>query len=246
MPLELKYLPLIESSLIPYIKSHMGATGLWQFMYETGKEYGLKTNTIYDERCDANKSTEAACTYLRSLYERYDNWLLALSAYNCGPGNVNKAIQRAGTKNYFQVAQYLPEETQLYVPKFITYSYIFNYSGKLNVPCFSDDFFYTDTIIVKEDISLQFISDMIKVEYSQLRYYNSVYTSGIVPEGYPVYIPSTKISEYLRIFEKREGVEQDGIKTEIPELIEPEQTPQSQEQEQTNPDENMFNTIKPE
>ena len=129
LPLELRMLPVVESALSPTARSRAGATGLWQFMYSTGKVYGLEITTFVDMRCDPVASTRAACRYLRDLYKMYGDWTLALAAYNCGPGNVNKAFKRAGdkAKNYWDIYPYLPTETRNYVPSFIAATYAYNY-----------------------------------------------------------------------------------------------------------------------
>lgn len=134
LPLELKYLAMVESALNPTAGSKAGAKGLWQFMLGTGKDYNLKVNTLVDERFDPLKETEAACQYLQSLYARYEDWFLVLAAYNCGPGNVNKAIMKArGVQNYWAIWPYLPKETRGYVPAFIAVAYVMNYATEHNI-----------------------------------------------------------------------------------------------------------------
>jgi len=131
IPLELKYLPVIESALNPKAKSRAGAVGLWQFMYKTGLGMGLEINSYVDERMDPEKSTDAACRYLKSLHAMYDNWTLALAAYNAGPGTINNAIRRSGGKtNYWELYPYLPNETRNYVPGFTAIVYLFTYADK--------------------------------------------------------------------------------------------------------------------
>ena len=131
LPLEFKYLAIVESALNPIAVSKMGATGLWQFMYNTGKMYNLKINSYYDERRDPIKSTHAACRYFKDMYKIYGDWLLVIAAYNCGPGNVNKAIRRSGGKrNFWEIAKYLPSETRGYVPAFIAITYVMHYANE--------------------------------------------------------------------------------------------------------------------
>lgn len=130
MPIELKYLPVVESALNPHARSRVGATGLWQFMLSTGRLYGLNVNSYVDERKDPYKSTEAALRYLKRSYEEFGDWLLAIASYNCGPGNVRKAIRRSGGKRTFwEIRPYLPRETRGYVPAFIAVNYAFNYAS---------------------------------------------------------------------------------------------------------------------
>jgi membrane-bound lytic murein transglycosylase D len=134
LPLELKYLPVIESALNPKAVSRVGATGLWQFMLSTGKRYGLEVNTLYDERRDPVKASYAAAHYLRDLYKIFDDWNLVIAAYNCGPAKVNKAIHRAkGETDYWKIYPYLPKETRGYVPAFIAANYIMNYYCDHNI-----------------------------------------------------------------------------------------------------------------
>ena len=152
MPLELKYLPVIESALNPVARSRAGACGLWQFMYPTGKMYKLEINSFIDERFDPVKSTQAAVRYLNDLYSIYEDWILVIAAYNCGPGNVNKAIRRSGgKKNYWDIYYHLPKETRGYVPAFIAAIYAFNYSKEHNIyPIESTLPPICDTIVVED------------------------------------------------------------------------------------------------
>ncbi|MBK6410241.1 MAG: lytic transglycosylase domain-containing protein [Flavobacteriales bacterium] len=134
LPQELKYLAVVESALYPGARSRAAAVGLWQFIIGTGKLYGLRVDSYVDERCDVYKSTDAACRYLRDLHEAFGDWELALAAYNCGPGNVNKAVRRAGgTMDYWKIYDHLPRETRGYVPAFIAVNYIFNHASDHNI-----------------------------------------------------------------------------------------------------------------
>tara|TARA_R110002094_G_scaffold120734_2_gene115582 strand:+ start:1745 stop:2695 length:951 start_codon:yes stop_codon:yes gene_type:complete len=158
IPLELKYLAIVESALNPVARSRVGATGLWQFMYATGKLNDLNVSSYIDERSDPLKSTEAACKYLSQLYRIFGDWNLVLAAYNSGPGNVSKAIRRSGGRtNYWEIRPYLPRETAGYVPAFIAVNYIMNHSSDhfIYPKEIKDSYFNTDTISVKEQISLE-------------------------------------------------------------------------------------------
>lgn len=184
MPLELKYLAVVESALNPLAKSRVGARGLWQFMYETGKIMGLQANSYVDERSDPQKSTEAACQYMMRLYKMFGDWNLVLAAYNSGPGNVNKAIRRSGgKKNYWQLRPFLPKETAGYVPAFIAAVYTMTYAKehnlypKLEIPNFYD----VDTVLVREQISFEQLSKWIGVDAELVAFLNPSYKFGIIP-----------------------------------------------------------------
>ncbi|MCX2718525.1 LysM peptidoglycan-binding domain-containing protein [Lentiprolixibacter aurantiacus] len=185
IPLEIKYLSIVESALNPRAKSRVGATGLWQFMYGTGRIYGLDVNSYVDERSDPIKSTEAACQYLSKLYSIFNDWDLALAAYNSGPGNVNKAIRRSGGyENYWNLRRYLPRETAGYVPAFIATFYLIEYAeeygiqGK-NVP---RPYFETDTVSVKNLITFEQISKWSGVGLEELKLLNPAYKLNIIPK----------------------------------------------------------------
>ena len=183
VPLELKYLPVIESALNPRAVSRVGATGLWQFMLATGKRYGLKVNTLVDERRDPVKSSYAAAHYLSDLYKIYGDWNLVIAAYNCGPGNINKAIHRAnGSTDYWQIYPYLPAETRGYVPAFIAANYIMNYYCEHNIcPMRSRLPDRTDTVVVNKNIHLQQIANVCGIDIEELRTLNHSYRHDIVP-----------------------------------------------------------------
>lgn len=175
MPIELKYLPVVESALNPHARSRVGATGLWQFMLSTGRLYGLNVNSYVDERKDPYKSTEAALRYLKRSYDEFGDWLLAIASYNCGPGNVRKAIRRSGGKRTFwEIRPYLPRETRGYVPAFIAVNYAFNYASSHNIyPVYVDFKMREDTLVVRNlDITLQEIATMTRTDVNVLRYLN--------------------------------------------------------------------------
>lgn len=183
LPLELKYLPIIESSLDPNAVSRAGAAGLWQFMSSTGKLYGLETNTLVDERRDPIKSTWAAARYLKDLYDIYHDWTLVIAAYNSGPGNINKAISRAGGKrDYWEIYNYLKKETQGYVPSFIAANYVMNYYCKHNIcPKEATLPVATDTIQVSQRIHLQQIAEVCNVDLDILKSLNPQFRQSIIP-----------------------------------------------------------------
>lgn len=183
VPLELKYLPVIESALNPNAVSHVGATGLWQFMIATGKRYGLEINSLVDDRRDPIKSSWAAARYLRDLYNIYKDWSLVIAAYNCGPGNVNKAIHRAGgVQDYWQIYPYLPHETRGYVPAFIAANYIMNYYCEHGIqPMQATLPIGTDTIVVNKDLHLQQVADLCNLPLDEVKALNPQYRHNLVP-----------------------------------------------------------------
>ncbi len=184
IPMEIKYLAVVESALKPTARSRAGAKGLWQFMYHTGKEYGLKINSYIDERTDPIKATEAACKYLKKLYDRFGDWDLALAAYNAGPGNVSKAIRRSGGKrNYWNIRQYLPAETRGYVPAFYTTLYLFEYgaSHQIYPKNVRISYFDTDTIHIKQRLTFTQIEKRVGINNELLTSLNPQYKLGIIP-----------------------------------------------------------------
>ncbi len=184
LPLELKYLAICESALNPMAKSHAGAMGLWQFMYPTGKMYGLKVSSYVDERCDPYKSTEAACQYFKYLYTLFGDWQMVLAAYNGGPGTVNKAIRRSGgKKTYWEIRPFLPTETQGYVPAFIAVNYVMNYTAEHNLYSATPKktFLDVDTISIKKQISFSQISAVLGIPEDELQYLNPSYRKGVIP-----------------------------------------------------------------
>lgn len=183
LPLELKYLPIIESALNTTIVSRMGAAGLWQFMVTTGRNYGLEVNSLVDERLDPIKSTHAAVKFLADLYNIYEDWHLVIAAYNCGPGNVNKAIRRAGGKrDYWDIYPYLPRETRGYVPIFIAANYAMNYAEEHNIcPTRAEMPVLTDTIIVNKRVHLEQIATILNLPVEEVRLLNPQYRKDIIP-----------------------------------------------------------------
>jgi membrane-bound lytic murein transglycosylase D len=203
MPLELKYLPVIESALNPKATSRVGAGGLWQFMYGTGKQMGLEISSFVDERRDPVKSTDAAIRYLKYLYNTYDDWYLAIAAYNYGPGNVNRAIRRSGNKrNYWEIYFNLPRETRAYVPAFIAAAYVMNYYREHNLRARLPDIpFQTDTLFVHDYLHFEQLEATLDMEKEQLRSLNPMYRRDIIPakadKPYALTLPSQKVLEFL-------------------------------------------------
>ena len=183
LPLELKYLPVIESALEPKAKSSAGAVGLWQFMLATGKRYDLKVNSLIDERQDPYKSSWAAARYLRDLYKIYRDWNLVIAAYNCGPTNVNKAIHRAnGVRDYWTIYPYLPSETRGYVPAFIAANYIMNYYCEHNMcPMKTKIPITTDTVTIMRDLHMQLVAELCNIDVEAIQALNPQYRTQLIP-----------------------------------------------------------------
>jgi membrane-bound lytic murein transglycosylase D len=183
LPDELKYMAIIESALNPNAVSRVGATGMWQFMYSTGRQYGLTINSVVDERRDPLKATHAAARFMKDLYRIYNDWALVIAAYNCGPGNVNKAIRRSGNKkDYWEIYYRLPRETRGYIPMYIAAAYAVNYYPEhfiepmpLNIPV------ATDTIMISTNIHLSQISEVMRIPLGELRALNPQYRTGLIP-----------------------------------------------------------------
>ncbi|WP_196885645.1 lytic transglycosylase domain-containing protein [Aureivirga sp. CE67] len=204
LPLEIKYLAIVESALQPRIKSWAGAKGLWQFMYQTGKQYDLKVSSYVDERSDPIRATEAACQYLEDLYKIFGEWDLALAAYNSGPGNVTKAIRRSGGhRNYWNIRNYLPRETAGYVPAFYATLYLFEYKEEHDLFAASNKvaFFETDTVQVKRFISFEQIEKKVDVDIDLIRYLNPQYRLEIIPyvkdKEYVLTLPKDAIARFV-------------------------------------------------
>jgi len=202
LPLELKYLPVIESALNPNAVSRVGATGLWQFMLATGKQYGLEVNTLYDERRDPLKSSNAAAHYLSDLYKIFGDWNLVIAAYNCGPENINKAIHRAGgSKDYWEIYPYLPRETRGYVPAFIAANYVMNYYCEHNIcPMRTQLPAKTDTVMVSRDVHFEQIAQVLSMPVSQLQELNPQYRKNIINVGtkpMDLRLPSNLITAFI-------------------------------------------------
>lgn len=205
VPCELKYLVVIESALNPQAVSRAGATGLWQFMYATGRMYDLRVNSIVDDRRDPIKATEAAAKYLRDLHKIYDDWTLAIAAYNCGPGNINKAMRRSGRKTFWEIYDYLPRETRGYVPAYIAAAYVMNFHNehgisptKLTKPLT----LISDTIMLKKDLYFGQIAEVMKIPIEQLKELNPQYKTEFLPgeQGkYSLKLPYRYINDFIAL-----------------------------------------------
>ena len=204
IPLEMKYLAIVESALRPRAKSRVGATGLWQFMFTTGKMFDLEVNSYVDDRMDPIAATEAACAYLSQLYRIHDDWDLALASYNSGPGNVSKAIRRSGGyKNYWNIRQNLPRETAGYVPAFLATMYLFEYAEEHGyrpekAPV---NYFATDTIQVKQTIALDQVASIVGVPLEIVQFLNPQYKLDIIPvikgKTYYVRLPIENVGKFV-------------------------------------------------
>ncbi|WP_423130540.1 lytic transglycosylase domain-containing protein [Gaoshiqia sp. Z1-71] len=203
MPMELKYLPIIESALNPVARSRANAVGLWQFMYGTGRMYKLEIGTFIDERRDPEKSSEAAVKYLKDLYKIYNNWHLVIAAYNCGPGNVNKAIRRSGgARDYWTIYYNLPRETRGYVPAFIAAAYVMNHYQQHGLqPRYPDFPIATDTLHVTDYLHFNQVASILEVPVEALQSLNPQYRMNIIParanKPYTLRIPVEKVSTYI-------------------------------------------------
>jgi len=204
VPLELKYLAIVESALNAKARSRVGAGGLWQFMYYTGKVYGLEVTSFVDDRNDPLKSTVAACRHFNDLYNMYHDWLLVLAAYNSGPGNVNKAIRRSGGKmTFWEIMPYLPRETRDYVPAFIAVNYVMAYSNEHNIYPVMPKILYheTDTVAVRQPLTLSILSEKLKLNITDLEFLNPTFRTGFIPAtpANPFYIrlPQKSIADFI-------------------------------------------------
>lgn len=228
LPLELKYLPVIESALRPTATSRMGAAGLWQFMIATGKRYGLEVNTLVDERRDPVKSSEAAAHYLSDLYAQFGDWGLAIAAYNCGEGNIQKAILRNGKGegvDYWDVYHRLPHETRGYVPAFIAANYIMNYYCEHGITSHDATLpSETDTVVVAADVKFDRIAQFCNVTVDELRAINPQYRRDIVPANYALRLPVAAIEPFVTNEDSITGGNQSSIRRSVIEDMNQEDT----------------------
>jgi membrane-bound lytic murein transglycosylase D len=208
LPEELKYLPIIESALNPRAMSHAGAAGLWQFMFRTGRMYGLKADRELDERLDPEKASEAAALYLKSLYNTYKDWTLAIAAYNCGPGNVNKAIRRAKNKrDYWEIYNYLPRETRNYVPAFIGATYAMTYYREHGITVSETSFpEIGDTLMINQKVRFDRIAQFIGVPIQTIRDHNPQYKMDFIPEGQEPFVLKLPANYILKFIEYSDSI----------------------------------------
>ncbi len=203
LPAELKYLPIIESALNPKIVSRAGASGLWQFMHGTAKMYGLEINSYIDERNDPIKSTDAAARYLKDLYAIYGDWHVVIAAYNCGPGNINKAVRRSGGKQtYWEIYSKLPRETRGYIPIFIAANYVMNYAKEHNLNPVQPSFkILTDTLVLNSYLNFEQIAAVLNIPIMEIRQLNPQYKHDIIParkdKNFVLKLPIDKISPFI-------------------------------------------------
>jgi membrane-bound lytic murein transglycosylase D len=203
LPHELKYLPVVESALNPRVRSHKGACGLWQFILSTGKLYKLEINSLVDERCDPVRSSATAARFLKDLYAIYNDWILVIAAYNCGPGNVNKAIHRSGgQKNYWNIYYHLPKETRGYVPAFIAAMYVFNYHEEHGIyPVASELPTLCDSIVLTRALHFDQVATMLDISIEELRDLNPQYRGDVIPAGlgrsYALRLPYNHVGDFI-------------------------------------------------
>lgn len=228
LPLELKYLAVVESALHPQAGSRAGAKGLWQFMFGTGKLYGLQVNSYVDDRFDVYKSTVAACEHLQDLYDIYQDWSLVLAAYNSGAGNVNKAIRRAGgVKNYWAIWPFLPRETRGYVPAFIAVNYVMSYSAEHNLYPVHPGIIFNeiDTIMINRTLAFDQVSEFLKIPVDEIEFLNPSFKLGIIPAAsdnqYVLRLPRRFASEFVSnqqqiyAFKTEKGIEQEKLMAQV-------------------------------
>ncbi len=207
LPLEFKYLSVVESALNPIAVSHCGATGLWQFMYNTGILYNLKVNSYTDERRDPIKATHAACQYFKDMYKIYGDWLLVVAAYNCGAGNVNRAIKRSGGKTTFwEIMPYLPQETRGYVPAFIAVNYVMTYAKEHNLYPVAPEYSYfqVDTVQVNRQVNFSVLAKQLDLPMEVIAYLNPIYKRNIIPDvdaSLTLRLPTNKLAQFISLEE---------------------------------------------
>ena len=220
LPVELKYMAVIESALNPNAVSRVGATGLWQFMYSTGRMYGLTINSVVDERRDPVKATHAAARYLKDLYGIYNDWILVIAAYNCGPGNVNKAIRRSDNRrDYWEIYYRLPRETRGYIPQYVAAAYSMNYYRDHNItPVQINLPLAIDTVMVSQDIHLEQIAAVLDLPLEEIRAMNPQYRTGLVPgrsKPSAITLPVDKLGDFISMTDTITGYRKDQYLTRV-------------------------------
>ncbi len=220
LPVELKFMAVIESALNPNAVSRAGATGLWQFMYSTGRAYGLTINSVVDERRDPVKATHAAARYLKDLYGIYHDWILVIAAYNCGPGNVNKAIRRSDNrKDYWEIYYRLPRETRGYIPQYVAAAYAMNYYREHNInPIEINMPLAVDTVVVSQDIHLEQIAAVLNLPLEEVRTLNPQYRTGLVPgrsKPYAITLPVDRLGDFITMTDTITGYRKEQYLTMI-------------------------------
>ena len=228
VPEELKYLTIVESAMNPMATSRVGAAGLWQFMYSTGKLYGLEVNSVVDERRDIYKSTYAAAHFLSDLHRVFDDWTLAIAAYNCGPGNINKAIARSGGKrDFWELYYFLPRETRGYIPAFIAVTYVMNYYREHGLrPVAVKVPLRTDTLMVESDVMMCYVEEYTGVDDEELRTLNPQYRADYIPGAtgpYPICLPTDKMEIFITHQDSIYARSQDSL-ARRPMTVEPRKT----------------------
>ncbi len=229
LPVELKYMAVIESALNPNAVSRVGATGLWQFMYSTGRMYGLTINSVVDERRDPVKATHAAARYLKDLYGIYNDWILVIAAYNCGPGNVNKAIRRSGNrKDYWEIYYRLPRETRGYIPQYVAATYAMNYYREHNItPTQINLPLAVDTVMVSQDIHLEQIAAVLDLSLEEIRAMNPQYRTGLVPgrsKASAITLPVDKLGDFISMADTITGYMKEQYLTRVNQTSTPTQS----------------------
>jgi membrane-bound lytic murein transglycosylase D len=229
LPVELKYMAVIESALNPNAVSRVGATGLWQFMYSTGRMCGLTINSVVDERRDPVKATHAAAKYLKDLYGIYNDWILVIAAYNCGPGNVNKAIRRSGNrKDYWEIYYRLPRETRGYIPAYVAATYSMNYYREHNITPIQIDLpLAVDTVMVSQDIHLEQIAAVLDLPMEELKALNPQYRTGLVPgktRPSSITLPVDRLGEFIDMTDTITGYRKDQYLTRVNQTSAPAQS----------------------
>ena len=199
LPIELKYLAIVESALKPTARSRSGAVGLWQFMYPTGREYNLKVTSYMDERQDPYKSTEAACKYFKDLYEIFGDWNLVLAAYNGGPGYIQRKIYKTGKSDFWELRPYLRNETRNYVPAFIAVNYAMNYYSKHNISEIAAEIIVeeTDTVVLKRQCNFNIISTLLCVSLETIRYLNPAFKNDLFPSKSKIVLPVNAANDFI-------------------------------------------------